>query len=413
MNFNERDDIATAAEELGDDPPSPLGQDVAGHWSLRPGLAFLNHGSFGAVPRAVAEEQERWRQRIEADPVEMIARHGGELLDQSKAALGGWLGMKPPDFGLVTNATEGVNAVLRSMELAGGDELLTTNHVYNAIRQTMRYVTRRSGASYREVKIPLPILSPDDVAQRVVQAIGPRTRLLVIDHVTSPTALIFPMREIIGGCNKLGVDVLVDGAHAPGMLDLNVAEMGAAYYAGNLHKWTCTPRGCGFLWVRPDRQSCVHPTVISHRLDEGFAQEFGWQGTRDLSAWLAAPRAIAFMGQWGWDNVRRHNHAMAAWAHRLLCRSWRVPPLSPLDGSMLGSMATVALPDRLAELPEPHDRAIQQRLHDEFDIEVPIMRWEGRNYLRVSSQVYNEPRDYRRVAAAILKISGEHATNVR
>lgn len=372
---------------------------------LDPGVAFLNHGSFGAVPRAVFDAQTEWRRRIEASPIELLGRRCAALLSESKAAIGALLRMEPNDFGLVTNATEGANAVLRSMDLRPGEEAVATTHVYPAVRQAMRYAAGRAGASYREVDVPLPVRSPGVMTRAVVAGLGDRTRLLVVDHVSSPTALVFPVSEIVAACAARGVDVLVDGAHAPGMLDVDVPALGAAYYAGNLHKWCCAPKGCGFLWVRPDRQAGVHPTVISHHLGEGFAREFDWQGTRDVTAWLAAPAALAFMSGLGWERVRVHNHAMAAWAHRTLCARWDVEPVSPLDGSLLGSMATLRLPSAFQTMSEPDGLALQQRLYSEHHIEVPIVRWCGQWFVRVSCQAYNALRDYERLGDVIQRVT--------
>ena len=315
--------------------------------------------------------------------------------------------MRPGDFGLVTNATEGVNAVLHSLRFTAGDELLTTTHVYNAVRQAMKFTCARSGAGYREVDLPATVRSPADIADVVVGALSDRTRLLVIDHVTSPTALVFPVERIAAACAEGGVDLLIDGAHAPGMVPLDVGRIGAAYYAGNLHKWAFAPRGAAFLWVRPDRRGQIHPAVISHHYGEGFCREFSWQGTRDFSAWLAVPRALQFTADLGGDAVREHNHAMAAWAHRLLCERLRVPqPLSPLDGSMLGSMAAVPLPERLAQIGEPELDALQQRLYSEHRIEMPLTRLAGRLLLRVSCQVFNTPGQYERAAQVAVEIGG-------
>ena len=380
-------------------PPAPLRDNLISEWMLEPGVDFLNHGSFGAVPRAVFEEQTAWRRRIEAAPVEVIARRRLALIDEAKQPVGRWLGMRSGDFGLVTNATEGVNAVLHSLRFGPADELLTTNHVYNAVRQAMKFTCARSGAGYREVELPLPVRSPHDIFNGVISGLSDRTKLLVIDHVTSPSALVFPVERITAACAARGVDVLVDGAHAPGMIPLDVENIGAAYYAGNLHKWALAPRGAAFLWVRPDRQDLIHPAVISHHYGEGFCREFSWQGTRDLSAWLAVPRALRFLEELGVHAVREHNHAMAAWAQRLLCDRLRIQrPLSPLDGSMLGSMAAVPLPDRLAGLPDAELEGLQQRLYSEHRLEVPLMRLGKSLLLRVSCQAYNAPRQYERVA---------------
>jgi isopenicillin-N epimerase len=386
-------------------PPQPFRPGIAREWMLEEGVDFLNHGSFGAVPRVVFDEQTEWRRRVEARPVETLARRGDELIGAAKQAAGAWLGMRPDDFGLVTNATEGVNAVLRSLTLRPGDELLTTTHVYNAVRQAMKYVGGRAGATYREVEVPLPLFAPGEIVDRVTAAISDRTRLLVIDHVTSPTGLIFPVEPIVRACAARGVDVLVDGAHAPAMLPLDVAAVEAAYYAGNLHKWAFAPRGTAFLWVRPDRQKDVHPTVISHRLGEGLAREFGWQGTRDVTAWLTGPRAIRFLADLGEQRVREHNHALAAWAHRLLCTRWGIAPLTPADGSMLGSMATVALPRPFQEMSEPDSQTLQRRLYTDHRFEVPVHRFAGRWVLRVSCQVYNTAAQYERLAEVVGSLS--------
>lgn len=366
-------------------------------------IAFLNHGSFGAVPRVVFERQTEWRRRIEAEPIELLGRRAMELIGHAKQPVAAWLGMRAEDFGFVTNATDGVNAVLQSLRLNAGDELLTTTHVYNAVWQAMRNVAGRAGAICREINLPLPLLSDDQVVETVTSALSTNTRLLLIDHVTSPTALIFPVERITAVCAARGIDVLVDGAHVPGMLPLNVPQIGATYYTGNLHKWTCAPKGSAFLWVRPDRQSQVHPTTVSHFLGEGFAREFDWQGTRDISAWLTIPAAIEFMNDLGWDQVREHNHQLAVWVQKLLCDRWNVQPLSPIDGGMIGSMATLSLPAPLDHLSVPQSLHLQQKLYNEHRIEVPVMCWRGRSFIRPCCQVYNLPEEYERLADVIEK----------
>jgi len=382
-------------------PPQPLLPNLRADFLIDPQLAFLNHGSFGAVPRAVFDEQTLWRQRIESDPIEILGRQAPHLIDNAKAKIGQFLGMNPKDFGLVTNATEGINCILRSLELSPGDELLTTNHVYNAVRQAMRFIARKTGAAYKEIDVPIPVNSPADIERAITRAISSRTKLLVIDHITSPTALIFPIQNILSTCADRGVDVLIDGAHGPGMLPLDIAALAPAYYSGNLHKWACAPKGCAFLWVRPDKQSAVHPLVVSHFLDQGIAKEFGWQGTRDISAWLAIPRAVQYMSNIGWPAVMTHNHAMAAWANQFLCTKWNVQSISPLDGSMLGSMATVPLPPPLDHLSNEDVLNLQQKLHDHHRVEVPIMTWAGQNYVRPCCQIYNVADDIHRLADAI------------
>jgi len=385
-------------------PPAPLRANLRSEWMLDERVAFLNHGSFGALPRCVFDEQTEWRRRIEAEPVEILSRRREELIDSVNQQLGEWLGMKAADIGLVTNATEGINAILRSLDLSAGDEWVTTNHVYHAIRQAMKYTAGRAGAVYREIEIPLPVQSSEQVARLVLNGLSARTRLLVIDHITSPTALIFPVEQIIAGCAGRGVDVLVDGAHAPGMVPLDVERLGAAYYAGNLHKWTCAPRGSAFIWARRDRRERIHPLVISHYLGEGFAREFGWQGTRDLSAWLAIPRALRFMSELGWEAVMSHNHAMALWMNPMLCERWGVDSISPADGSMLGSMASVRAPRSCSRLATQELMVFQQRLYTEHGVEAPMMRWGDDVLLRPCCQVYNTPEDYERLARAMMQL---------
>jgi isopenicillin-N epimerase len=386
-------------------PPPPLRDGLRSEWLLRDDITFLNHGSFGALPKRVFEEQADWRRRIEAEPIEMIARRRIELLQVAKQKIADFVHADPNDFGFVTNATDGINAVLRSMRLRAGDELLTTSHVYNAVRKAMQYVSGGCGATYREVDVPLPVTSSDQIAERVLSGLSNRTRLLVIDHVTSPTALVFPIRRIIAECNARKIDVLVDGAHVPGMLPLDIPSLGASYYTGNLHKWAASPKGTGILWVRKDRQADVHPLIVSHHYGEGFVAEFGWQGTRDLAAWLAAPAGLSFMAELGFDRIMSHNHAMAAWVQRMLCKRWNAQPISPVDGSLLGSMASIRLPGRLRELTESQGLELNQRLYSEFKIEVPIMVWKGHVLTRPCCQVYNTPGEYERLADVVSELA--------
>ncbi len=269
----------------------------------------------------------------------------------------------------------------------------------------MKYVAQRSGAGYREIDIPTPIESPEAILRAIVSALSPGTRLLVIDHVTSPTAIVFPVAEIISACASRNVDVLIDGAHAPGMLDLKIAKLAPAYYSGNLHKWAFAPKGCAFVWVRPDRQSDFHPTIISHNLGKGLPAEFVWQGTRDFAAWFTIPRAVQFMADLGWEKLFSHNHQMAVWVNQMLCDFWQTTSLSPLDGSMLGSMATVPLPPPLDELTDSQLGVLQSRLHDQYKIEVPLFRWQEKIHARPCCQIYNTQDDFDQLAKTIKTIS--------
>lgn len=380
--------------------PGGFVRDVRAEWELRPDVAFLNHGSFGAVPRRVSACQERWRKRIEAEPVEYLGRRMPGLVEEAKRPVAKLLGMKVEDFGLVTNATEGVNAVLRSLRFERDDELLTTDHVYNAVYKAMLNVAEMAGARVIKAPVALPVVGAEQVVEAVMSRVTDRTKLVVIDHATSPTALIFPVERIVKLCAARGVDVLVDGAHAPGMLPLDIESIGAAYYAGNLHKWVCAPRGCGFIWVRKDRRELIHPCVVSHDYGNGLQKEFNWQGTRDFTAWLALPAAVSFLTELGWDEVRRHNHNLAKWGRQLIEERLSAAPIAPTK--MMGSMGAVLLPRGIDGM------KLQQPLYDQFRIEAPFMVNEGLHFVRVSAHLYNRPEDYERLADALGKLLARH-----
>ncbi len=264
-------------------------------WPLDPTVDFMNHGTFGATPTAVLDAQAAIRQRMEREPIAFFSRDLEGLLDEARGALGTFVGADPDDLAFVDNATTAVNAVLRWLPLHAGDELLTTDHEYNACRNVLAAAAATAGARVVTVPLPFPVIGPEDVLDRVLAAVTPRTRLAVVDHVTSATALAFPVDELVAELSARGVDTLVDGAHAPGMLDVQLDRLGAAYYAGNLHKWVCAPKGAAFIHVRRDRQDSFHPLVVSHganseRTDRSrFRLESDWTGTRDPSAWLAVP----------------------------------------------------------------------------------------------------------------------------
>lgn len=385
-------------------PPMPLALGLDRLWQLDPDLTFLNHGSFGAVPRAVRQAHIAAQDRIESRPIELLGRRATELLEPARGRVGAFLGMAPGSFGFVTNATEGVNAVLHALELSDGDELLTTSHVYNAVRKAMQWCASRRGATYREVSVPLPIMRPSDVIDAVLSACTPRTRLVVVDQVTSPTALVFPVAELCARCRAMGIEVLVDGAHVPGMLPVDVDALGATWWTGNLHKWCCAPKGTAVLWAAEHARARTHPAVVSHHHGEGLASEFDWQGTRDLAAWMVAGEAIDFMGGFGWDRVMQHNRSLAAWAHRMLCDRWEVEPISPADGSMLGAMCTVPLPPEVrARWDSPE--SFQAALLSSHRLELPIMDFGGRWHARASAQVYNRAEQYDRLAQAVIELA--------
>jgi isopenicillin-N epimerase len=383
-------------------------------FALDPAVTFLNHGSFGATPRPVLAAQQRLRDRMEAQPVQFLVRDLETLLDDARAAVGAFVDAPTDDLVFVPNATFAVNAVLQSLTLSPGDEVVVTDHGYAACTNAVRFAAERAGARVVTAAVPFPLRSPGAVVDAVTRALTARTRLVLVDHVTSPTALVFPVEDIVHVCQRAGVDVLVDGAHAPGMVPLSVRALGAAFYTGNLHKWVCAPKGAGFLYVHPSQQHRVRPLVISHgasspRTDRSrLSIEFNWMGTIDPTAALCARDAIALMGSLlpgGWDALRAANRALALEARGLLGEALGVA--MPAPDAMIGSMATLPLPpDRFPPGrgcdPTFEDR-LQQRLWEERRIEVPVMPWgaPSRALLRVSAQVYNDVGQYRRLADAL------------
>ena len=382
-------------------------------WPLDPAVAFLNHGSFGACPAEVLRHQSALRAEMEAEPVRFLGRELEGRLDTARAVLGAFVGADPDDLAFIANATGGVNAVLRSLSLASGDELLTTDHAYAACRNTLDYVAARTGARVVVATVPFPLAAPQAVVDVILAGVTPRTRLALVDHVTSPTGLVLPLTRIVAELAARGVETLVDGAHAPGMIPLDLRHLGAAYYSANCHKWLCAPKGSAFLWVRRDRQADVHPLTISHGAKgeragrTRFRLEFDWTGTQDPTAWLTVPRAIEYMAglvQGGWPALMARNRALALEARRLLCAAAGTLPACPDE--MIGSLASVILTDNAKaetgwRVPEP----LQGRLFEAHGIEVPVMRWPAppRRLVRVSCQLYNHAEQYARLADALRK----------
>jgi isopenicillin-N epimerase len=380
------------------------------HWLLDPSITFLNHGSFGAAPKAVLAKQSALREQLEREPVRFMVRELEPLLDDARATLAEFVGADAASIAFVPNATAGVNAVLRSLDLDRHDELLVTSHEYNASRNALEYVAGLAGAKVVAIDVPFPLRSSDEIVERVLAAVTDRTRLLLIDHVTSQTGLIFPIARLIDALNQRGVDTLVDGAHAPGMLPLDLDSLGAAYYTGNLHKWVCAPKGAAFLYVRANRRLGIRPVVISHganatRTDRSrFHLEFDWPGTFDPTACLSVPAALQFMAtiiDGGWPEVMRRNHELALRARDLLCD--RLGIERPAPDEMLGSMAAVPLPEGKPYVPTLYGDPLQDALFYEHNIEVPLHPWphQPKRVLRVSAQLYNEIGDYEKLADAL------------
>ncbi len=365
-------------------------------WALTEDVRFLNHGSFGACPRAVLARQAELREQLEAEPVRFMTRELEGLHDQARRVLARFVGAKAEDLVAVANATTAVNAVVRSLRFEPGDELLTTSHGYNACANVLRAVAQATGATVVVAPVPLPLQDPAQVTEAVMRAVTPRTRLALVDHVTSPTALIFPVRELVAALEARGVMVLVDGAHAPGMVPLALDALGASFFTGNLHKWVCAPKGAAFLQVRADRQALIRPAVISHganspRTDRSrFQLEFDWVGTTDPTPFLCVPKALEVLAPW--PELMAQNHTEALEARAVLEHALGSPSLAP--PSMIGAMAAVQLGG--------DQRALQDWLFTEHHIEVPIISFEGRWLVRFSSQRHVRPGDLEALVAALL-----------
>lgn len=374
-----------------------MGAAIRGEWGLDSDWLTVNHGSYGAAPKSVLAAQQDWRRQMEAQPTHFFSRIFPGAVRQAAAALGAFVGAKGEDIAFVTNATEGCNAVLRSLALCPGDEVLVLTHGYGAVRNTVHYVTERAGARMTEAVLPFP--DPDEVRvlAALEAALTPRTRLAVLDHITSVSALVLPIAAMTALCRTSGVPVLIDGAHGPGQVTLDVPALGADWYAGNCHKWLCAPKGCGFLWAAPERQADLHPATLSHGFGRGFLAEFDWTGTRDPSAWLAVDTAVALHEGLGGPDLRARNATLAAEATALLAR--RLNTDVGATGGFAGAMGVVRLPVSGPATPE-RASAIRERLLD-ARTDAPAHALEGALWLRLSAAAYNERADYERLADTV------------
>ena len=373
----------------------PFGAAVRHEWDLDPDVAYLNHGSFGVTPRAVLAAQEAWRRRIERNPAAFMASARGGLLREAAASVAEYLGARSDDLVFMENATSAANAVLRSLDFKPGDEILITSLGYRAVNHAAAYVAARTGATLVEAKIALPVPSAEALVAAVEARLSPRTRLAVFDHIASQSAIVFPLERLIAAAHGVGAQVLIDGAHVPGQMALDIPGLGADYYVANLHKWLFVPRGCAILWAGRERQRDLHPLTISHGYGQGFLAEFDWTGTRDLSHWLAAPEGIACHRRLGGARLMERNRDLVREMAAMLARRWGTGLAAPAE--MFAAMAVVRLPE------SPRDALeLTQELRDRHRIEAPVHRIDGALWVRIAAQAYNERADYERLAAAFI-----------
>ena len=384
-------------------PDSPgaiaaYGTALRSEWGLAPEVAYLNHGGFGVAPLVTLAAADAWRRRIEQNPTRFMARELRPSLRAAAARVGAFLGAEGDDIVFIDNATTAVNAVLRSLRFGPGDEILGTGLGYNAVRNTVRFVAERSGAEMVEVPVPLPAADAEAIVAAVAARLTARTRLAIFDHIASHSAIVLPLERLVPLAHRAGARVLIDGAHVPGQMPLDLRALDADYYAANLHKWLFAPRGTAILWARRELQAELHPPTISHGLGQGFHAEFDWTGTRDPSAWLAAPAGIEFHERLGGTRLMERNRGLAREMGRMLAQAWGTPLAAP--EALFAAMTVVALP--LAG-PATQERATEIRGHlsDTHRIEAAVNAMSGRLWVRVAAQAYNEPADYERLRDAI------------
>jgi isopenicillin-N epimerase len=373
---------------------------------LDPQVIFLNHGSFGACPRPVFEVYQAWQRKLEQQPVQFLGVELDEYLFQSRQSLGEYINVPAKDIVFIPNATHGVNIVARSLLLQPGDEILTTNHEYGACNFVWDFVSLKTGAIYKRQAITLPVVSPDFIVDQIWQGVTPRTKVLFISHITSPTSVVLPVQMICKRAREEGIITVIDGAHAPGQFNLDLCAIQADFYAGNCHKWMLSPKGAGFLYARPEMQSIIEPLIVSWGYqskystpqESQFIDLLQWTGTKDPAAALSVPAAISFMKENQWQNVQAECHQMLQDTLQNISVITGYSPLYPLESDFYLQMGTFSIP-KVRDLPE-----LKQRLLNEYRIEIPTIDWNGEHFLRLSIQGYNSEDDIRQLLYALTKL---------
>jgi isopenicillin-N epimerase len=378
---------------------------------LDPDVVYLNHGSFGACPRPVFKAYQAWQRRLENQPIQFFHHDLPGLEQEAHRALGAYLHADPDDLAFITNATYGVNIISRSLALGPGDEILTTDQEYGACDNAWNFACRKTGASYVHHPVQLPAHSMDEVADEIWQGVTPSTRVIFLSHITSGTALRLPIEEICRRARQSGILTLIDGAHAPGQIPLDLEATGADFYSGNCHKWMLCPKGAGFLFARRDVQHLVEPLVVSRAFEPEKAgtdshpmvDNFYWTGTRDPAAFLSIPAAIAFMEKNQWDKVRQQCHALLRQAITRICDLTGLAPLYPLDSSFYAQMALAPL------TPVTDVATFRNRLYEEHHIVMPINQWQEQLFARISVQGYTTQDDIDKLLRSLGTLLSEYA----
>lgn len=377
-----------------------FGSAVRDWFLLEPGLAYLNHGSFGATPREVLEARDAWSRRYEADPVRFELDELGPRLRGLAERLGRWLSAPASELVFVDNASSGVSAVLRSWRFAPGDVIVTTSLGYLAVNRALAWLAERSGAQVHVIRLPFPVSSADELADAFVAGLPDRAAMAVFDHVTSATGLVLPVERMVAACRARGIPTLVDGAHAPGMLPVDLSAIGADFWTGNLHKWAFAPKGVAVLHARARWHAALRPPTLSNGLvwagrpDLAFANEFDYQGTKDPANWLATGAALDFAERLGWDRIRSHDLALRRSLAERWCRAFGVT--APAPDEVLGALATLPLPD-----PTVDAAALNRHLRERHRIQAMFPSFGGRSWFRLSAQIYVEPADLDRLIVAL------------
>ncbi|MFT4038236.1 MAG: aminotransferase class V-fold PLP-dependent enzyme [Thermomicrobiales bacterium] len=400
--------VATPAEvlvSLVETAPSP--EALRAEFLLDPDVVFLNHGSFGATPEPVFAEYQRWQRELERQPVAFLGRNAEVYLDDARAKMAAFVGCNRDELAFNPNPTTGVNVVARSLHLEPGDEVLGTDLEYGACDRTWEWFTAKQGAHYRRAHIPLPVTSPDAIVEAIFAEVTPHTRAIFVSHITSGTALRLPVEAITQRAHQLGLLSIIDGAHAPGQIPVNLHEIGADFYASTFHKWTCAPKGSGFLYAAPQHHAWLESPIVSwgwvegreqFRADSIFISRNQMQGTRDLAAYLGAPSAVEFLNAHDWDAVRERCHALVCDARDRIAAYFDLPQICPEETDGFGwfrQMATIPLPA------DTDGVALKARLYDDYRIEIPITIVDDKPMLRISIQGYNSQADVDALVEAV------------